>query len=207
MPRQSPTRPRKRPRQQRSKATVDAILGATTRILLKHGFDGLTTNAVAAAAGVSIGSLYQYFPNKEALVTALVEREVQHIDRLLLAEMTLVSRLPVGDAVRRLVELSIRGAGSDPALRPLLLEHVRRAGRIAKLREMDELRQRMVAGLLASRRGELDLRDPDLSAFVLVSTIEAVVQRAELLYPERLRDARLADELALLIARYLGVRG
>ncbi|HSD91041.1 MAG TPA: helix-turn-helix domain-containing protein, partial [Kofleriaceae bacterium] len=60
MQRQVRTTPRKRPRQERGKATVDSILQATARILVKRGFDGLTTNAVAAAAGVSIGSLYQY---------------------------------------------------------------------------------------------------------------------------------------------------
>ena len=71
MQRQVRTTPRKRPRQERSKATVDTILEATARVLKKQGFDGLSTNAVAAQAGVSIGSLYQYFPNKEALVAKL----------------------------------------------------------------------------------------------------------------------------------------
>lgn len=67
--------PRKRPRQARSAATVDAILEAAARILETRGPDGYTTNAVAELAGVSIGSLYQYFPNKEALVGALIQRE------------------------------------------------------------------------------------------------------------------------------------
>ena len=71
MQRQVRTTPRKRPRQDRSKATVDSILDATARVLVRHGFDGLTSNAVAEIAGCSIGSLYQYFPNKEALVAAL----------------------------------------------------------------------------------------------------------------------------------------
>ena len=80
MQRQTRTTPRKRPRQARSKATVDTILDATTRVLVKQGFDGLSTNAVAAAAGVSIGSLYQYFPNKEALVLALIERHMEEMN-------------------------------------------------------------------------------------------------------------------------------
>ena len=64
MPAQVKTTPRKRPRQERAKATVETILEASARILVKRGFDGFTTNEVATAAGVSIGSLYQYFPNK-----------------------------------------------------------------------------------------------------------------------------------------------
>jgi AcrR family transcriptional regulator len=66
--------PRKTPRQSRSLATVEAVLEAAARILEERGPDGLNTNAVAERAGVGIGSLYQYFPNKHALVAALVRR-------------------------------------------------------------------------------------------------------------------------------------
>jgi AcrR family transcriptional regulator len=67
--------PRKRPRQRRSEATVDAILEAAARILESDGLDALTTNAVADRAGVSVGSLYQYFPGKTALLAELIRRE------------------------------------------------------------------------------------------------------------------------------------
>ena len=52
--------------------TVEAILDATARVLVREGYARTSTNRVAAVAGVSIGSLYQYFPNKESLVAALV---------------------------------------------------------------------------------------------------------------------------------------
>jgi len=205
MQRQVRTTPRKRPRQERGKATVDSILQATARILVKRGFDALTTNAVAAAAGVSIGSLYQYFPNKEALVAALIERHTEHRSSALLAELARVATLPVAQAARAVVELLIRAHSIDPDLHRVLVDQVPRVGKLARLRELDEIAQRMVAGLLAARREELALRDPDLSAFILVSTIEAVIQRAALLYPARLRDPRLVDEAVLVITRYLGV--
>ena len=67
--------PRKQPRQARSSATVDAVVEATARIVESLGLDMLTTNRVAEMAGVSIGSLYQYFPSKEALLVALIRRE------------------------------------------------------------------------------------------------------------------------------------
>ncbi|NVJ98427.1 MAG: TetR/AcrR family transcriptional regulator [Alphaproteobacteria bacterium] len=66
---------RKQPRQSRSRATVDAILEAAARILETAGFDALNTNAIAAKAGVSIGSLYQYFPSRQVIVAELVRRE------------------------------------------------------------------------------------------------------------------------------------
>lgn len=205
MQRQVRTRPRKRPRQARSKATVDTILQATTRVLVKQGFDGLTTNAVAAAAGVSIGSLYQYFPNKEALVLALIDRHMEEMNTAILAELTRVANLPVAEAARCVVELTIRVHAIDPDLHRVLTEQVPRIGKLARLREVDEICHRMVAGLLAARRDEIAIRDPDVSAFILVSAIESVVHRAALLYPQRLRDPRLVEETTLMVTRYLGV--
>ncbi len=67
--------PRKSPRQTRAEGTVAAIVEAAAHILERRGFEGFNTNAVAEKAGVSIGSLYQYFPNKDALLSALIARE------------------------------------------------------------------------------------------------------------------------------------
>ncbi len=205
MYRQVKTTPRKRPRQDRSKATVDTILAATARVLVKHGFDGLTTNAVATAAGVSIGSLYQYFPNKEALVAALIEHHLEHTNQSVLAELVRVAQLPIPEAVRRVVELTIRAHAVEPELHKVLTEQVPRVGRLAKLRELDEICHRAVAALLTARRAELAVTDPELAAFVIVSSIESIVHRAALLYPQRLRDPRLVDEATMLVTRYLGV--
>lgn len=72
---------RKQPVQPRARATVEAILAAAAAILERDGPARLTTNAVAAEAGVSIGSLYQYFPNKQALTAALIERSSENLER------------------------------------------------------------------------------------------------------------------------------
>lgn len=76
MPQQPPKtlKPRKIPLQSRSRVTVDAIFEATIQVLLSQGMAGLTTTGVAERAGVSVGTMYQYFPNKQALVYALNER-------------------------------------------------------------------------------------------------------------------------------------
>jgi AcrR family transcriptional regulator len=205
MYRQVKTTPRKRPRQARSRDTVDAILAATTRVLVKRGFHGLTTNAVAIAAGISIGSLYQYFPNKEALVAALIERHIEDMNAAVLSELTRVAHLPMAQAVRAVIELAITAHAIEPELHRVLTEQVPRVGRLAKLRELDAISHRMIAGLLAARRDELAITDPDLAAFVLVASIEAIIHRAALLAPERLRDPRLTDEACALVTRYLGV--
>lgn len=75
MARRPLTKPRKSASQERSRATVDALIEATARILVKEGFDNASTNRIAEQAGVSVGSLYQYFPGKDALTVALIERE------------------------------------------------------------------------------------------------------------------------------------
>ena len=74
-PLQTPAKPRKTPLQSRSRATVDAVLSAAAHILESQGVGAMNTNAVAERAGVSIGSLYQYFASKDAILVALIERE------------------------------------------------------------------------------------------------------------------------------------
>src|SRR6185295_18643348 len=135
MYRQVKTTPRKRPRQDRSRATVDTVLAATARVLVKRGFDGLTTNAVAEAAGISIGSLYQYFPNKEALVAALIEKHVEDMNAAILSELTRVAQLPMPQAVRAVIELTVKAHAIEPELHQVLTEQVPRVGRMARLRE------------------------------------------------------------------------
>ena len=170
MQRQVRTTPRKRPRQQRSKDTVDTILDATTRVLVKHGFDGLTTNAVAAAAGVSIGSVYQYFPNKEALVAALIDRHVEKMNAAILSELVRVATLPIAEAARCVIELTIRAHAIEPQLHRVLSEQVPRS--LSKLQVGDGICSRAVARLLVARRDEVAIRDPDLAAST-ASTDEA----------------------------------
>jgi AcrR family transcriptional regulator len=68
------TKPRKVASQERARATVHALVDATARILVKEGFDKASTNRIAEVAGVSVGSLYQYYPGKEALVAAVIDR-------------------------------------------------------------------------------------------------------------------------------------
>ena len=78
-PTASRSEPRKTPVQARSTASVDAILKATVQVLLRVGKDNLTTTRVAARAGVSVGTLYQYFPNKSALLRAALRLHVEEI--------------------------------------------------------------------------------------------------------------------------------
>src|SRR6516164_8568554 len=100
MARKVQTNPRKLASQERSHATVDALLRATTRILLKEGYDRASTNRIAEVAGVSIGSLYQYFPSKEALVAAVIDRHTQEVAEVTRKAMVKAAALPIEGAAR-----------------------------------------------------------------------------------------------------------
>jgi AcrR family transcriptional regulator len=116
---------RKRPRQTRSQATFDAIVEAAARILVESGAGRLTTNRVAARAGVSVGSLYQYFPNRQAILRALVERELARAEALRPAALDDPTR-PAAERVRAAVDwhfdVHVANPGPARALRALVRE-------------------------------------------------------------------------------------
>lgn len=112
-PRKTPLDPRKSPLQSRARVTVEAILEGAAHILERDGVAGYNTNAVAERAGVSIGSLYQYFPNKDALTAALVDRET----RLLIDDIgTAAGHADYATRVRHMVRAAIAHQTRRPAL-------------------------------------------------------------------------------------------
>jgi AcrR family transcriptional regulator len=197
------TVPRKRPRQERSRATIAAILTATARILEHDGFDRASTNRIAAAAGVSVGSLYQYFPSKEALVAALIERHMEEMTSEIVAGLDRVAKLPLTEAVRQMVELMLRAHAVDPKLHRVLIEQVPRIGRMGKLREVERQVFKVVRAYLEVQRAELRVTDLDLAAFVVVQTVEALTHGFVLYHPQKLSEPALRDEITDLVVRYL----
>lgn len=202
-PRQVRMTVRKRPRQARSRATVEVILDATAQVLIRAGFDGLTTNMVAEVAGVSIGSVYQYFPNKMALVSALIERHLDSVHASVFSELARVRHLPLGAAVRAMIELMLRARAVNPEIHRVLIEQVPRTGRMARVRDLDKVLHSAVTQFLTMRRSELVVEDLDMATFLTVATIEAIATRAVLFAPSRLADPNLVDQTAVLVVGYL----
>jgi AcrR family transcriptional regulator len=203
MPPRPRTVPRKMPKQQRSKETVDVILAATARVLCREGFDRASTNRIADAAGVSIGSLYQYFPSKEALVAALVERHIESMSAALEAEMAAVSDAPIEVAVRRMVTLMLQAHAVDPDLHRVLNEQVPRVGRLHRVHEVEARMQKLARSYFERRRPELRPDDLDTAAFIVVQTIEALTHAATVHQDSAPAHERLVDEMTTLLARYL----
>lgn len=147
MPRPAtPLEPRKTPAQSRAVETVAAVLEAAARILEEQGFAGYTTNAVARRAGVSIGSLYQYFPGKDALTVALIERETA----TLLADMAAVPNEPRFAArLGRMIRAAVTHQMRRPALAVLLDFEERRLPLGARNGRVADQIQRMLIDILA----------------------------------------------------------
>jgi AcrR family transcriptional regulator len=198
------TTPRKEPRQARARATVDAILAATARILVKEGYERASTNRVAELAGVSVGSLYQYFPSKEALVAALIERHSQEMLSFLEEKsLGICAATPMREVVREVVRAMVDAHRVNPKLHRVLMEQVPRVGALKRLSEIDERALELVRAYLELRAPEIRPKNIRLAAFMLASLVEAVTHGAVLLRAEYLDDDMLIDETTDMICRYL----
>lgn len=199
-------KPRKSASQERSRATVDALVEATARILVKEGFDKASTNHIAEVAGVSVGSLYQYFPTKESLVAAVVERHQREITQTVRGELADVLTQPVEKAVRTLIEVAVRAHRVDPRLHRVVAEQLPRVGELEKLATFNRENFTLFRAYLESHRDELRVDDLELASFVCVTTIEALTHNAVLHHAKVMSDERmnkLIDEATRLVTRYL----
>jgi AcrR family transcriptional regulator len=159
--------PRKNPTQARSADTVEAILEAAARILEDKGFEGYNTNEVASRAGVSIGSLYQYFPNKDAITRSLIERE----EAPLKAEFADVRNAPnTREGLLRFIRAAVSHQLHRPALARLLdfeEERLPHSSEVGHIREIacDSLEELLAKGGVA-RTAPMRLSVKDVLAIV-----------------------------------------
>lgn len=206
MARKPLTKPRKHASQDRSRATVEVLVEATARILVREGFDKASTNRIAEFAGVSVGSLYQYFPSKEALVVAVMERHNRELMQVVRSALAEVAAQPLEQAVRTLVAAAIRAHRLDPKLHRVLAEQIPRTGRLENVEAFNRETYALFRAYLDSRRDEFRAVDVELAAFVCVTSIEALTHTAVLHHPERFSDdafGKLVDEATRLVLRYL----
>ena len=206
MTRKVRTNPRKSASQERSRATVDALLEATARVLINEGYDRASTNRIAEVAGVSIGSLYQYFPNKEALVAAVIDRHTQAISEATRDALVKAAARPIEVAARAFVSAGIDGHRVNPRLHGVLAEQIPRVGRLENIEANVREGYALVRGYLEAHREEIEVADLDLAAFVLVTVVEALTHAAVLRRPDILSDQkaqRFVDDVTRLVVRYL----
>ncbi len=171
--------PRKRPVQQRSKLTVDGILSAAAQVFEDFGYAAGTTNRIAERAGVSVGTLYQYFPNKEAVAVALLERHINETNRKLHEWVGhMVSKRhglhgALSDYVRGVMEVH----NERPRLQHMLLEETPLPERLHQiLRKAEREAIEAVAGLLRLYPG-VGREDLNRSGYFVIHTVESLTHR------------------------------
>ncbi|CAN5247976.1 TetR/AcrR family transcriptional regulator [soil metagenome] len=199
-------KPRKTPRQARSAVTVEAISEATIQVLLSEGLNRLTTTRVAARAGVSVGTLYQYYPHKQSLLFAVLGLHLSHVATAVEAACDAQKGQPIAAMVDALVRAFVKAKTSHiDASRALYMV----AAELDTTELLLQLSKRMTAAVSSMLASCADLHFDDLpmTSFMLRSAMvgptRGVIERGAA--PRMLRA--LQDHLVMLCEGYLRTVG
>lgn len=195
--------PRKRPRQGRSLATVKAILEATAHILVTEGYEQLNTNRVAERAGVSIGSLYQYFPNKQALLSALRHQHAQDMQTLVdeLAKQAMNQPLP--EAICTLVGAIAAAHRLQPRLHQVLEQEIPRQTQLAVATEWETTLRLGLQAYLEHHQAQLTIGNAKVASLVLVRLVDALIHATLTPDPFGVSPEAIEEEISTVVLRYL----
>jgi len=194
---------RRKPRQARSQERVNRILDVAEKLFASQGYAATTTNAIAVQSQVPIGSLYQFFPDKTAILQALALRytEMLHQELVFIDEAEAVT-LPLVDYVNQLIDRTYRFFTENPSYYAIFMEV---QGTIRELEEIDEATDtRLIhdlASSLANRDARLEPADYEAIAFVLVKAIGTLLWLS--LSQDPLYQQRLVAETKRLTLNYL----
>lgn len=197
---------RKQPRQARSRYTVDMILKATELVLLERGWSGTSTNRIAERAGVSIGSLYQYFPNKRAVVATLADRKMELVETEVNDAITDLADLPAPEFLERLCHRVIRAYERDSEVL-MMMEEL--ATRLDQNERRLEARRRLVERLekhFVDRGEQLEVRNPHRAVMAAIAGADAMIHDAGQGSPRALSQTGLVEDMTAFTSACLGVR-
>jgi AcrR family transcriptional regulator len=194
--------PRKAPRQSRSQATVTAILDATARILVERGIAAASTNAVAELAGGSVGSLSQYFPNKDALIAALHTRHSEEMMAVIQHALTQAMDATLDDALAGLIEAAIDAHRVESDLHQVLEQHLGGTTVKEHARYVDLMEDRIVA-MLARYRSEITAPDLKFAAFMLTTASHGLIHAVVWQRPRGVSLRQATQDIVHMMKAYL----
>lgn len=197
------SRMRRKPRQARSQERVNRILDVAEELFAEQGYTATTTNAIAARAEVPIGSLYQFFPDKTAILQALALRYAEKLDQELASlNNTELATISLSEYVERIIDTTARFFSEHPSYYAIFMEV---QGIVPELQSIDEATDAKLiedfAGALASRDGRLEPADYQAIAFVLVKAIGTLLWLS--LSQEEHFRLRLVEETKRFTLSYL----
>ncbi|NGO70857.1 TetR/AcrR family transcriptional regulator [Streptomyces boncukensis] len=194
--------PRKQPRQVRARLTRQRILSGAAHVFAEYGYAAGTTNRIAERAGVSIGSLYQYYPNKDAILAELAAR---HLEAGTAAATRRQEEEPPADlesVIRLCVRTATENHHDDPQLLRVLMEQAPRSPELtARMADDERARVAHIEQLLRDRP-EIRVPDPHLAARLVLTSIGFLVHKLASA-PDPVPLPRLEEELVAMLTRYL----
>jgi AcrR family transcriptional regulator len=193
---------RKPPQQSRSRVTVSTILDATVRILDQEGADAATTTRIAEVAGVSVGTLYQYFGNRDSILDALQDREFERATEFMLSALAVARGTPQ-EIARRVMEGLLELYAACPALHRLLVVEGLRVTPTSRVQAFDLRMVSAVRAFLANSGLPIRRQNHDVAAFVIYHSVRATMLARLLEAPTAFGDAALVDELTDMLVSYL----
>lgn len=189
------------PQQDRGQRRVDSILDAAETVLAELGYEAATTNAIAERAGASVGSLYHFFPGKDAILVALARRYAERMRDINARAMPLeMVGLPLEELFERIVWGQARFAESTPAFAIVHAAVHRKFGTCGAYDELDDSIMNQVRGFLAVRLAGVSAERREAAARLSVSVVHSVVE-VSLGMPGAEREA-LLRELKEMLVRY-----
>jgi AcrR family transcriptional regulator len=193
--------PRKRPAQERSRVTVDAICVAAGRVL-KEGGD-VSTRRIAEVAGVSVGTLYQYFQNRETLVTELVRRQLDAMGAAMAEALARSDGQSLAERVRAIVQGVAGVKATDPGLHRALAAWLFGIEATPMVATFKDVTTGFIQALLEHHRAEVEAPALDVAARVVVDAVDGALFAEVVRGGARLGDPAFVDEVACLAIRYL----
>ncbi|TIC83254.1 TetR/AcrR family transcriptional regulator [Nocardioides sp. GY 10113] len=195
---------RRNPSQARSRQTVERIVAAGRTVLADEGYDAFSTNRVAAAAGVSPGSLYQYFADKEAILAVVIDRYWDEIAEQVAASLSdRIGPEPLGPTtLRAMADALLRALEGDPALLRVLVQELPQSANRDRRAALERRVRDLISTYLSARPNATRRPDVALAAWVIVVAVENIALRWTLDRPAFERD-RVLDEITTMVTAYL----
>ncbi len=195
--------PRKTAKQQRSKAMVEAILEGAARVLVRMGYDKASTNKIAETAGVSIGSLYQYFPTKESIVAALIEKHILLETEQMQKKIQDLENEKAEIILQRFVQFVMGLWGKNKTLRRVFIEQVPQIGKSKSVYQYeDKIGSQLYLVLLNSLNQKIP-QDFELRSFIVTKSIMGVIRSATLQHPGYLDQEDVSNQISKMILSYI----
>jgi len=192
----------KQPRQPRARRTVQRIIAATAELIEARGLDALTTNRVAEQANVNIATLYQYFPNKQALLSALIQSNLNELTRVLNDMLDQLGDASIADSTRLWATLALQYYRQSGGVMPELLRGQYLLSNLPEGREFERRLMEAMHRFLSRQRDKLQVSDLERSIYITFTACSALLSRHLLDPVPYYKDEEIVEELVLLMTRY-----